>query len=135
MKRPAVKASKHGTIINTFLKNIIMIPEKDFSDITPEQELENDNAALPDNNGEDEGEVSEEEKELLEEASTTDPTYTEEQRMRGAKVDSTDDDGDPLNEDSSLDVPGSELDDTEEAAGAEDEENNEYSTDKNEEGD
>ncbi|WP_142686747.1 hypothetical protein [Chitinophaga polysaccharea] len=76
-------------------------------------------------------EVSEEEKELLEEASTTDPTYSEELRMRGAKVDNRDDDGEPLNETDSLDVPGAELDDEQEQIGAEDEENNEYSTDKN----
>ncbi|HWV68780.1 hypothetical protein [Chitinophaga sp.] len=76
-------------------------------------------------------EVSEEEKELLEEASTTDPTYSEELRMRGAKVDNRDDDGDPLNEAGSLDVPGAELDDAQEQIGAEDEENNEYSNDKN----
>jgi hypothetical protein len=99
-----------------------MITEKDIAANTPDPE---DN----------ENEVSAEEKELLEEASTTDPTYTEEQRMRGAKVDSTDEDGDPLNEDESLDVPGSDLDDAEEATGAEDEENNEYSADKNEDGD
>lgn len=77
-------------------------------------------------------EVSDEEKELLEEASTTDPTYSEELRMRGAKVDNGDDDGEPLNEGDSLDVPGAELDDDQEQIGAEDEENNEYSTDKNE---
>ena len=75
--------------------------------------------------------VSEEEKELLEEASTTDPTYSEELRMRGAKVDATDEDGENLNEDEALDVPGSELDDDQEQQGAEDEENNEYSMDKN----
>ncbi|MEZ2443003.1 hypothetical protein AB6805_14870 [Chitinophaga sp. RCC_12] len=75
--------------------------------------------------------VSEEEKELLEEASTTDPTYSEELRMRGAVVDNVDDDGEPLNEAGDLDVPGAELDDDQERNGAEDEENNEYSTDKN----
>jgi len=75
--------------------------------------------------------VSEEEKELLEEASTTDPTYSEELRMRGAVVDNVDNDGEPLNEAGDLDVPGAELDDDQERNGAEDEENNEYSTDKN----
>lgn len=68
--------------------------------------------------------VSEEERELLEEASTTDPTHSEELRMRGASVDETDGDGDPLNEGKELDIPGSELDDDQEAIGAEDEENN-----------
>ena len=69
--------------------------------------------------------VSDEEKELLEEASTTDPTYTEELRMRNAKADTTDEDGDTLNEGDELDVPGSELDEDQEQKGAEDEENNE----------
>ena len=101
----------------------------------------NENAFSEDENNEQPGEqttedqeaeVSEEEKELLEEASTTDPTYSEELRMRGAKVDNKDDDGEPLNEADSLDVPGAELDDGREQIGAEDEENNEYSTDKNE---
>lgn len=41
-------------------------------------------------------------------------------------LDSTDDDGEPLNEDA-LDVPGSELDDANEQIGEEDEENNYYS--------
>src|ERR1700742_3008747 len=59
---------------------------------------------------------------------------TEDEVLNQAALDSTDDDGDPLNEDSfghdvsgdDLDVPGSEDDDSDEAAGDEDEENNEY---------
>jgi hypothetical protein len=51
-----------------------------------------------------------------------------------AELDNTDGDGDPLNEEgeetftgNDLDVPGSELDDADEAIGEEDEENNYYS--------
>ena len=65
---------------------------------------------------------------------------TEDEVLNEAALDSTDDDGDPLNEESfgrevsgdDLDVPGADLDDDEEAIGDEDEENNEYSIDKNE---
>jgi hypothetical protein len=65
---------------------------------------------------------------------------TEDEVLNEAALDSTDDDGDPLNENSfgrevsgdDLDVPGSEDDDDEEAIGDEDEENNQYSIDKNE---
>ncbi|MGF6848234.1 hypothetical protein QFZ51_003469 [Chitinophaga sp. W3I9] len=93
--------------------------------------LNEDDLPEEDTTADADADVSEEEKELLEEASTTDPTYSEELRMRGAVVDNADDDGDPLNEAGDLDVPGAELDDDQERNGAEDEENNEYSTDKN----
>lgn len=57
------------------------------------------------------------------------------ENLRKAALDSTDEDGTPLNEDSfdknvtgsDLDVPGAELDDNEEKIGEEDEENNDYS--------
>lgn len=51
-----------------------------------------------------------------------------------AKLDDTDDDGDPLNENATgadMDVPGSELDDANENIGEEDEENNYYSRSQN----
>lgn len=63
-------------------------------------------------------------------------TDTEDGRnLAAASLDETDDDGDPLNEEGAngfvsgdeLDVPGAELDDTEENEGEEDEENNYYS--------
>ncbi|HEY4107935.1 hypothetical protein [Puia sp.] len=65
---------------------------------------------------------------------------TEDEVLNEAALDTTDDDGDPLNEGSfgrnvtghDLDVPGAEDDDADEDVGAEDEENNEYSIDKNE---
>lgn len=59
----------------------------------------------------------------------------DDENLRDAALDSTDEDGTPLNEDSfdanispdDLDVPGASLDDEEERIGEEDEENNEYS--------
>lgn len=59
----------------------------------------------------------------------------EEDQLRRSELDSTDEDGTPLNEKTSendlvgddLDVPGASLDDADEAIGEEDEENNSYS--------
>lgn len=58
----------------------------------------------------------------------------DEKALQRATLDNTDDEGAPLNEgsglsSSDLDVPGSEADDTDEAIGEEDEENNSFSTD------
>lgn len=66
---------------------------------------------------------------------------TEDEVLNQAALDSTDDDGTPLNEGSfgrdvsgdDLDVPGAGEDDADEAVGDEDEENNEYSLSKNNE--
>ncbi|WP_291911098.1 hypothetical protein [Chitinophaga sp. CB10] len=85
----------------------------------------------PDTDLSDDSNVSDTERRLLDEAANEDPAYEDETRMHEAEVDQRDEDGDPLNEDESLDVPGSEADDEEEATGAEDEENNDYSIDKN----
>ena len=71
------------------------------------------------------------ERKLLNEAGEDD----EERSLHHAELDTTDDDGEPLNENSSvgdktggdLDVPGSEEDDANEDIGEEDEENNSYS--------
>ncbi|MEO7045252.1 MAG: hypothetical protein ABI091_08060 [Ferruginibacter sp.] len=59
----------------------------------------------------------------------------EEEQLQRSELDSTDDDGTPLNEKTSendlvgddLDIPGASLDDADEAIGEEDEENNGYS--------
>ena len=69
-------------------------------------------------------------------------TDTEDEVLNEAALDSTDDDGDPLNEESfghevsgdDLDIPegDDELDEINEEIGEGDEENSEYSTDKNE---
>ena len=60
-------------------------------------------------------------------------TDTEDEVLNEAALDSTDDDGDPLNEGSfGRDVSGDDLDIPEADDGEEDEENSDYSTDKNE---
>lgn len=59
----------------------------------------------------------------------------EEDQLKRSELDTTDDDGTPLNEESSgtdlsgedLDIPGAEADDADEEIGEEDEENNGYS--------
>jgi hypothetical protein len=64
---------------------------------------------------------------------------TEDETLIEARLDDTDEDGDPLNEEGfgddfsgeDLDVPGSEDDDADEEIGEEDEENNDYSLDDN----
>lgn len=76
--------------------------------------------------------VSEEEKELLRRADEDMPT-TDNKNLRRSALDTTDNEGVPLNEKSGdlsgddLDVPGAELDDDNEILGEEDEENNPYS--------
>lgn len=64
---------------------------------------------------------------------------TEDEVLNEAALDSTDNDGDPLNEGSfgrevsgdDLDIPGADEDDSDEELGEEDEENNEYSLSDN----
>jgi len=88
------------------------------------------------------GNVSRQERDLLEKADTMSPDE-EEYRLRSASLDDRDADGELLNEASfgddmsgkDLDVPGAEDDDTEEELGEEDEENNEYSVSSNDDND
>lgn len=75
--------------------------------------------------------VSDDERELLDEAANSDPDYRDERNLRNARLDERDEDGELLNEEE-LDVPGAELDDDGEDIGAEDEENNSYSLGDNE---
>lgn len=81
----------------------------------------------------DDTDITPEEKELLDNASgVIDP---DDQRLRQTRLDTVDMDGTALEEvsgatdlsGSDLDIPGSELDDDNEAIGEEDEENNYYS--------
>ena len=77
--------------------------------------------------------VSDQEREDLFESANDMPG--DDKNLRDAALDSTDEDGTPLNEGSfdknispnDLDVPGTSQDDEEEKIGSEDEENNEYS--------
>lgn len=75
--------------------------------------------------------VTPEEKELLRQSAES-TNGEDDVKLRQARVDSLDDDGEPLNEKanvsgSDLDIPGEELDDEGEEIGEEDEENNAYS--------
>jgi len=82
--------------------------------------------------------VSNTEKELLQRSSES-MASKEDEQWRESQLDKTDDDGTVLNEKvnisgSDLDVPGSEDDDANEKIGEEDEENNSYSLSDEEEG-
>jgi len=120
---------------------------REMADTTPSSADEEGNTVLDDLNDEDlaiddESNVSEEEADLLEDAADYTPGL-EEERLREAGLDDTDDEGDPLNEGSfgkthsgrDLDVPGTEDDDEDEDIGEEDEENNPYSVDEENEDD
>ena len=83
---------------------------------------------------EESSDVSDMEKKLLDESATDMPT-SDERQLRRAELDSTDNEGDLLNEKgpgnaisgSDLDVPGADDDNQDEDIGEEDEENNPYS--------
>jgi hypothetical protein len=88
---------------------------------------------IPPAAGEDEdANISPEERALLDESMDNNPSVDNDNLKRSA-LDSTDADGDALNESGTdltgedLDIPGSELDDEAEETGGEDEENNAYS--------
>ena len=75
--------------------------------------------------------VTSTERDLLQRSSESMATLDDEQ-LKASALDSTDDEGEKLNESSDmsgkdLDVPGSEADDADEKIGEEDEENNSYS--------
>ena len=132
--------------INMELPEVKDIPGQERIHVPPAGEMADTTASSADEEGEgilDEEEedddldlegddnVSDLERRLLDNAANSDPDYEDEQRLREALPDGTDDDGDILNEDGELDVPGSEDDDEAEDIGSEDEENNEFSIDKN----
>lgn len=82
-------------------------------------------------NEQDDSDITEEEKELLDRTDESMSTE-EDQDVFKAELDNRDDDGELLNEDidttgEDLDVPGAEDDDADEELGEEDEENNQYS--------
>lgn len=82
-------------------------------------------------NEQDDSDVSDEEKELLDRTDESMST-PEDEDVFNAELDDRDDDGELLNEEidttgEDLDVPGSEDDDADEEIGEEDEENNNYS--------
>ncbi|MGX5819760.1 hypothetical protein ACWKWU_16305 [Chitinophaga lutea] len=109
-------------------ENIQPAPLGELADTTASSDDEEGRGVLDDDEqtgGEDN--VSDVERDLLDEAANADPAYEEDRRAREAEVDIRDDEGELLNEGEELDVPGAELDDTGEETGSEDEENNPYS--------
>lgn len=93
----------------------------------------NDKKPPPDTPGEPNNDISPEERALLDE-SMLNSLSVDNTNLKRSALDTTDADGDPVNEGTAnltgedLDVPGSELDDANEEIGEEDEENNMYST-------
>lgn len=123
-------------------EHIHIMPAGDLADTTISSDDE-EGAGIPGFDEEDDNDdgdvtsdtsvnVSEEEKNLLDEAGTAIP---DDQQLKQAELDNKDDEGEPLNEGSlsgsrsgaDLDVPGAEADDANEEIGEEDEENNDYS--------
>lgn len=108
-------------------------PPDEIPDITPdeidEDEIDLTNTSIVDTDAN----VSPRERKNLADAAEKMPT-DDENALRRAKLDTTNDEGELLNEGSGLsgsdlDVPGSEADDVEEEIGNADEENNSFSTD------
>lgn len=122
--------------VNMELPEVKDIPGQENINPPPAGELADTTASSDDEEGKgvldevNDANVSDEERELLEQSANADPAYRDERNFQQAALDNRDADGEPLNEEDSvddLDVPGSELDDESEATGAEDEENNAYS--------
>ena len=115
-------------------EHIHVAPLGDLADITASSADEEGKGVLdevPITRKDNESNVTEEEKELLQASAEFSPE-AEEINLRKALPDDKDQDGDLLNEANDLsgedlDVPGSDLDDTDEELGEEDEENNPYS--------
>ncbi len=120
-------------------EHIHVPPLGELADTTISSDDEEGKGILDDEEDEEDidrdADVTEEERQDLEASANITPGEEDADRLRRASLDSTDDDGDPLNEGSfgdetsgaDLDVPGAELDDESEDIGAEDEENNTYS--------
>lgn len=127
--------------VNIDLPEVKDIPGQEHISPPPAGELADTTASSDDEEGkgvldemnevnEHDGNVSAQERELLEQSANSDPAYRDERNFQRTALDDRDADGVPLNEDDrieDLDVPGSELDDEQEETGAEDEENNAYS--------
>lgn len=122
--------------VNMELPEVKDIPGQENIDPAPLGELADTTASSDDEEGKgvldevNDADVTDEERELLEQSANADPAYRDERNFQRAALDSRDADGEALNEEDTiedLDVPGSELDDESEETGAEDEENNTYS--------
>ena len=121
-------------------EHIHVPPLGDLADVTASSADEEGKGVLdevPITRKDNDADVTEEEKELLQASAEFTPEE-EEINLRRALPDNKDADGDPLNESidlsgEELDVPGADLDDTDEEIGEEDEENNPYSVPDQEE--
>ena len=120
-------------------ENIIPAPMGEMADETiasADEEADDlfDDDMIEDLDEEPDSNVSEIEKEDLENTANDMPT-DDDRNLRESALDNTDDDGVPLNEGSfkddlagtDLDIPGADADDENEEIGEEDEENNDYS--------
>ncbi|CAN5212859.1 hypothetical protein BH09BAC2_BH09BAC2_09520 [soil metagenome] len=113
-------------------ENIRPAPMGEMADITASSADEEGEGLWPEDNPDNDSDISPEERQLLDDAGTAIP---DDENLRRAALDDTDEDGEPLNEGGNdftgrnLDVPGTEADDADEDIGDEDEENNPYSLD------
>jgi hypothetical protein len=130
-------------------ENVAPLPMGELADVTASSDDEEGAGIFDDEQGDDddlmmgtESDVSAGEKSDLEITDEDMPT-TDDQNLRRASLDNTDDEGEDLNEagfgkdlsGSDLDVSGAEIDDANEQIGEEDEENNPYSTPDNDDND
>jgi hypothetical protein len=122
--------------VNMELPEVKDIPGQENVEPPPLGELADTTASSDDEEGKgvldevNDADVTDEERELLDQSASADPAYRDEKNFQRAALDNRDADGEALNEEDTvddLDVPGSELDDESEETGAEDEENNAYS--------
>lgn len=122
--------------VNMELPEVKDIPGQEKVEPPPLGELADTTASSDDEEGKgvldevNDADVTDEERELLEQSANADPAYRDERNFQRAALDNRDADGEALNEEDTvddLDVPGSELDDQSEETGSEDEENNAYS--------
>lgn len=110
----------------------IHVPKmKEFHDTTISSDDEEGVGVFDEDEPDEETDVTDEEKELLERSAESMGGEDDEDR-RKVLLDNSDEDGDPLNENvevsgNDLDVPGANDDDDNEEIGEEDEENNSYS--------
>lgn len=122
-------------------ENVHVAPLGDLAGTTYSS-ADEEGAGVLDKDEPNDSDVTPEEVEDLRRSAEVYPSQDEE-ILQSTGLDSVDNEGDPLNEGSftgdinmtpdDLDIPGSDLDDADEATGEEDEENNDYSLDEDEE--
>lgn len=137
MDKPADTQKLKGEATTLELPEVKDIPRQEYVKVPRMNELADTTISSADEEGDvlfneqDDSDVSDEEKELLERTDESMST-PEDEDVFNAELDNRDDDGELLNEaidttGEDLDVPGAEDDDADEELGEEDEENNQYS--------